>query len=124
MLPEKKRWAHLEPGKLVEDACNSSGWELMNTSNGLVLFGRKRMAFKKYLGAGADGLMEETKEKQRRKMTPRLMVGLAARRMVVPLFATEGLRERDAVCCRRGAPGPRTLMRGLRPDSGDLFSVP
>lgn len=79
MLPEKKRWAHLEPGKLVEDACNSSGWELMNTSNGLVLFGRKRMAFKKYLGAGADGLMEETKEKQRCKITPRLMVGLAGR---------------------------------------------
>ena len=123
MLPEKKRWAQPEPGRLVEDACNSSGWELMNTSNGLVLFGRKGMAVKKYLGAGADGLMEETKEKQRRKMTPHLMVGLAGR-MVVPLFATEGLGERDFVCCRRGAPGPRTLTRGLRPNSGDLFSVP
>lgn len=81
------------------------------------------MAFKKYLGAGADGLMEETKEKQRHKMTPCLMVGLAGR-TVVPLFATEGLGERAAVCCRRGAPGPRTLTRGLQPDSGDLFSVP
>ena len=46
MLPEKKRWAQPEPGRLVEDACNSSGWELMNTSNGLVLFGRKGMALK------------------------------------------------------------------------------
>lgn len=51
------------------------------------------------------------------------MVGVAGR-MVVPLFSTEGLGERDAVCCRRGAPGTGTLTRGLRPDLDDVFSVP
>lgn len=81
------------------------------------------MTFKKDLEGRIEGLVEEMKEKERQKITPRLLARVAGR-MSVPLFTIEDLGERDTVYCRKEATGPRSLIKGLRPDSDYLFSVP
>lgn len=76
------------------------------------------MTFKKDLGGRIDGLAEEMKKKERQKITPRLLENVGT------IICKEDLGERDTVYCRKEATGSRLLIKGLKPDSDYLFSVP